>query len=346
MKRFLFLFVCCIAIISALVVSSFAASYDLIDYNDYVTDVKVDGDNDLVTITLPGDLSLIEVVRGDTWQYVLRSQQSASFNPIVGVPYYVNLQMLSSSKFDLSLFPDDTRVEYNYTITSGSTNTFTVIPSNYIFTQYFDINGNYLTQNVVTLPYIDDDLYISGTYSASTILTKPTNAASFSGYLSFEGLKFANSSTISFSLDSVKLTFSISSLYRQQQLTGKTNELLEDIAGYVPDVDTPEGGEAVGDVGDIESGLIEDVSGGLDELGSTMEGTLAVLGKYANSLFAVAWLMGKVFEISEFNDLVSVSLGLSVIVLLFSVSLTVSSSISRRSRSSGSKASGKGGGKK
>lgn len=346
MKRFLFLFVCCIVIISTLVVSSFAAGYDLIDYNDYVTDVKVDGDNDLVTITLPGNLSLVEVVRGDTWQYVLKSQQSASFNPIVGLPYYINLQMLSSSKFDLSLFPDDTRVEYNYKITSGSTNSLTVIPSNSIYTQYFDIDGNYLTQNIVALPYIDDDLYISGTYSASTTITKPTNAVAFSGFLSIEGLRFANSSTISFSIDSVKLTFSISSLYRQQQLTGKTNELLEDIAGYAPEVDTPEGGEAVGDVGDIESGLIEDVSGGIHEIGNTMDGTLTTLVKYANSLFGVAWLMGKLFDITEFNDLVSVSMGLSVIVLLFSVSLTVSSSISRRNRSSGSKSSGKKGGKK
>lgn len=203
-----------------------ASAVELIDYNDYVTNVGVDGDNDVVVVQFPSEWAYWGVwipYPTSTWQ-------------VRG--YGSSITWTASNARDLVLYPvgdAGSRLLDLSTIPNGSIFSFGIqIASDYahesgnweLQVYYLDADGNTLTSDVVSMGSF------TGYYEeCSFTVAKPNGAKSmyFRFYVhSIEPLE--EQYTLTMSIHDFQLQMSISALYRQQLLTGKTNELLEQVS--------------------------------------------------------------------------------------------------------------------
>ena len=104
-KRVFVISLCIALIFAALVVSASAAT---LDYNDYITDIEVNGDLDLITVSFPTDafhFNLYTVSNGE----LLDSSSGSSC--LFDLPAGVSLQLGFGPDFDISLdnIPSDTQ---------------------------------------------------------------------------------------------------------------------------------------------------------------------------------------------------------------------------------------------
>lgn len=267
LKRIIVLLTSLVTIVALMVFSVGADTVDVIDYNDYVTDITVDGDNDIVTVTIPSSLSGVFLFGADL--SLITSGQSISYNYSAGEVLYLNFQMLSDKKFDLTNIPNGTVITYYYTISVGSTSSFSTTGVN-VFTQYFNTDGEYISQQVTPV----DEVWVNPRTSSVTI-SRATGSSCFSSYIAWDRLSSSSAGTLKASLSQVTLTFSISSLYRLQQETGKTNKLLEDLIS----------GGSAGDDLMAGSDRLEDAGAGLgDDIGQIKDFEDQYMGQLEDNL--------------------------------------------------------------
>ena len=104
----------------------------------------------------------------------------------------------------------------------------------------------------------------------------------------------------------------------QQQ---QTNDKLDGITGYQPEISTPEGGEGVGELGDTENELIDDITDYLN-MGSDMLGSAStLLASYASSFGGAVLLLQQFIDVPLFGDLVQISLALGIIAVILGISI-------------------------
>lgn len=343
----------------ALLVCSFAlpASAAVLDYNDYITNIQVDGDNDIVTVTIP--------LQGNT-QYALYENSNLIGNifgnEIVGQFKYGNSYNLyiMPTPFDsvlLSNIPSGTTVSYDYYITENypAYNTPIVLFKVY----YYMADGSTIIKS-----YELNRSPFEWAFPIESTLDIPDGAVSFSTEVGFLNFSPANDKDViyvaTFGLKSYTLTMTISSLYRLQQQTGQTNVILKEVEKQLADqgktldevlgaqkdtnekldsiingtVDPspPAGGDSIGDLDDLEGGLRDDSQAGLDQGLAIQQSTLGIFLQYATAFAAAGDIFGVFAGIPFFSFLLYVSVALGVFGLLLNLGVDVSLAVSHAAK--------------
>ena len=209
-----------LAIFSTLLVPARAAY----DYNDYITNIEVDGDMDIVTITAPANSYKIELVcienglfqtfYDDTFTWSLESSLNYSI-------YFTGFY--GTGLLDVTNIPDGTLVTYN--ISCSSEGGLAYNTPNWYTTIYYRDNTSYLGADAVNhgKEAILDNLTFEMT------MNKLDGATMASFDVSCRNFQPFYSGDFTFTINSLKLTLSISSLYRLQEQTGKTNAILKEV---------------------------------------------------------------------------------------------------------------------
>lgn len=217
-----------IVLILALLFCTFAlpAGAAGIDYNDYVTDVVVDGGNDLVTVRIPASLAYMRIY-DYTDKTELYEGYGGTHSIDAFIPYHeYGFQLYpfgypwgSEGGLDQSLIPDGTSITVDFDMNVNVIDELPMEASFYIL--YRDSNGVSVGSAEVVYEY-------NGTKKTfNTNITAPDNAS----LIQYENdIYFVpDTSEGSFVIRNTVLTMSISSLLRQQQLTGKTNAILTEV---------------------------------------------------------------------------------------------------------------------
>lgn len=348
----------------ALLVCSFAlpASATALDYNDYITNIQVDGDNDIVTVTIP--------LQGNT-QYALYENSNLIGNifgnEIVGQFKYGNSYNLyiMPTPFDsvlLSNIPSGTTVSYDYYITENypAYNTPIVLFKVY----YYMADGSTIIKS-----YELNRSPFEWAFPIESTLDIPDGAVSFSTEVGFLNFSPANDKDViyvaTFGLKSYTLTMTISSLYRLQQQTGQTNVILKEVEKQLADqgktldevlqqqqqtndqlgdlndkqdqtnekldgiindkVDStpPSGGGAVGDLDDAEGQIRDDAQSGLDQGLDVQQSALQILTQYWSAFACVGWIFNLFADLPFFSGLLYVSFALGITGAILGLGLSL-----------------------
>lgn len=212
-----------------------------VDYKDYISNIEVDGHNDIVTITIPANE-----------QYWIYQDETAGTPPIkseqgwldfTGTPmdesdplgdYHIYTIQLHpfNGRLNLDDIPNNTKYstgfKFHYNWGSGYETPYVSCNE-----QYYSSSGHWLGQiqnNVGRVPFDNNAVY-----ETSGILDKDgpfsngvtTPAGSVDLFLQLYEFSPLNGSHLYFEAQDFTMTFTISSLYELQQTQEKTNELLE-----------------------------------------------------------------------------------------------------------------------
>lgn len=356
-KRILVVSACLMALIGVLVFPAGAAGFD---YNDYVTNITVDGDNDIVTVVIPAvEQTVAYSAAGAT--FVEGVNGKISF-PVTGEVNY-DLRLYPFPDYlDLSNIPDGTTftMGFHCYLNSGGYDTPTLI----LAYDYYS-NGSYISGSINNLgkQNVEDVHYYTGT------VLRPTPTANQMGCSMYlYGFVPFNSGTVTFKAMDFVMTMTISSLYRLQQQSGKTNEILtevekqladqgktlddvlgeqqetndklDEIINGTVDPSAPAGSGTVGDLDDTEAGLRDDAQSGLDQGLEVQQSALDIVLQYASAFACVGWIFNKFADLPFFSGLLYVSMALGIYGTILGVGLSASRTGSRAGGRSGK---GKGG---
>lgn len=259
-----------------LLICSFAlpASAANIDYNDLISNIEVDGDNDLVTITVPSDYILTQIVDGGTGEsLVTNSGVSASYSVNSGYPYTIIFYAFQNGTDHLLLenIPNFTFVDYDFSISSPSGLGYET-PSVFSDWYYFDAASQYISMSRTE----HGNQVLTGNHSYTQFISKAPGTVSGSCNFTFYHLKPLSSGELTVRLKSLTLTFTISSLYRLQQETGKTNTILKEVEKQLADQ-----GKTLGDI----LGTQQQTNNKLDGLWGSITDGFSSMGDKLNDLF-------------------------------------------------------------
>lgn len=220
---------CAIALIISLMAFSTLAA-ETFDYNDYITNVTADGDNDLVSFQYPVDRATWyasfsdgsggSLFQGGTCEIWLSSSAKYRFEcrPFGG-------QMDDFNTLRCDNIPDGTLLEGTY-VAHYEGGSYSVDQVGGII-QWYSSSGSIVQNQTFALSNFPTITSV-GTFSVE--LDKPTGATSFAVLLCAENFAPSYQGTVYLELNSCRFTMSISSLYRLQEQTGKTNELLDEVS--------------------------------------------------------------------------------------------------------------------
>lgn len=203
---------------------------DSIDYTEYITDIRVDGDNDIVTAVMPTDGCRWTLYAEPSYELISTVDNPATF--FVGKApysedaiYCIECLPFSKQRLDITNIPSGSILDFAFVLDgyNGGYNT----PLLKVSFRYYDKDGKLLEQKNTTVgntPIWD--------FTFSSELDKPVGAVALSvslGFHSFSKLYPDESPYITCTLDKIVLEMQISSLYRLQQETGKTNAILDKV---------------------------------------------------------------------------------------------------------------------
>lgn len=244
LRRFLLPGICIMFLICAFALPAGAVSY--IDYNDYLTNIVVDGDNDIVTVTIPGNISFSEffvddLTNADSEYQLITSSENGridyEFTDVTNKRFMYRMYPFGvyfgddGYQLDVTNIPNNTTFTFNFTI--GGTKYYaynTPKPSvSYIF---YDSAGNYLGSSTQYL----DNTPLDETFSLTGTLVKPDGAVSLVLYCNlWEFSPLEVPAPFYFVSRDTVMTMSISSLYRLQLESGKTNTILKEVEKQLAD---------------------------------------------------------------------------------------------------------------
>lgn len=205
---------------------AFPAFAKVIDYNDYISNVSVDGDNDIITVCLPGD---------DMTKWEFKSKNGSQlFNtfygqitPTLGFPELKVYRLIyypidSRDLIDITQIPQDTVVNTSISIESEYD---IQISSAEISVQYYDDNETLLATNIFKNSSFNPTSGDPLTFSFN--LSRPDGAKYIRIRYWLNDCNLIGS--VRFLAGDLYFTMSINSLLRLQQETGRTNKLLEQV---------------------------------------------------------------------------------------------------------------------
>ena len=333
MKRILILSVCVALLICAFALPASAAG---LDYNDYVSDVVADGDNDLVTVTIPASLAYMRIYDytdkteiyegyGANHSVDLIADHEYGFQLFpLGYPWSVD------GGLDLDLIPDGTLATIDFDMIVGVTDQ---LPMNATFyTIYRDSGGLSVNSSYV-------DYEFNGATTFSGTISDSTSSAAIVQYENVVFFQVPFDESGAFIIHDTVLTMSISSLLRQQQISGKTNKLLDEVEkqleeqnillddlmnGKVPIKPAP-GDEQLEIFEGLEGDIRDEISGGLDQILDLQQGALDIFLEYAAAFAALTHIFNLFAGVDFFSGLLYVSLSIG----LFAAFLNIGHSIGR-----------------
>lgn len=211
-------------IVSFLVYPAFAK---VIDYNDYISNVSVNGDNDIVTVCLPAGHNNVWYLKSLSGGTTYKTVQGNSFDSYAELPdiykalyYPIDPQDL----IDILYIPNGTMLNLSILIEADQWIGNNVSASFEI--QYYDQTGTNLIGSAIGSaaswdPNSGDKL------SVSIALNKLDGACFIKIRVILSRCENTGSYTVT--AQDLYFTMSISSMLRLQQETGRTNKLLEQV---------------------------------------------------------------------------------------------------------------------
>lgn len=350
----------------------FSASAEAINYRDYEGSVKVDGENDIVTIDLPVSWFNILIAMPDGTGIHHHNGHSVSYTipyathrlNVYLVPFGAEIGAYNAPYngryLSMDNIPSDAEFYMQFGITTDTPNSFSVASYQ---ERVYSVNDNFASL------YAKNDYTggPAGTYALSSVF--PSIAADgwfpeYIFYLDSTGSSFEGTS-VSLVVYNFHLEVSISSLYRLQEETGRTNELLtevnrqladqgitmdqildqqqqtndklDNIVDHVPTPENPGFQDSVDDLEDIENGALDKVEDGMDDADQVFTSVFDVLGDYLQSFAAVSIIFETFADMPFFTALLSVSLALGIVAALLGIGLDAVRSSSRSSARSSKK---------
>lgn len=328
--------VCCMF----LFILSPSASAAPINYRDLDYTVVVDGDNDIVTVSLPVDSTKF-IFCDANWNLIFEeygSEFTAMCSGLDNTSYHFGFEFLSGSGLSLSNIPSSTELSFSLDITSESEQVEG--GSLYVDMNFADNSGASVSSSRVSLG--NKPL---GSVSANFVIPSISSAVAIFPSVWWSPLKvyyvdqgdgWYSSAWIDIRVVSVTLTMSISSLYRLQEETGRSNDLLEEVKDQLAeqgkDIDqiingevepeAPEGADKVDDLDNAEGQLRDEAQIGLDQGVEIQQNVLQILEQYANGFAVFSWIFGLFAKLPFFSGLLYVSVALGTVAALLNLGLT------------------------
>lgn len=226
-----FTLVCVLALLlPCIVVPTFAT----IDYNDYVSNIIVDGDNDIVTVSLPTSYAGW-VAYQDLDELVGQGSGTEQWFSFSTYNQWQIICSFPSGGIDLSNIPNGTKVGFGVDLVIQRTSQMPYEQSydEEISIIYLLKDGSYSYQRIGSSTKTISKYEQTYNINLTTVdypLEIPNNADSM--YLELKVRSHygdAGSWNCKCTSKYFNMEMKISSLYRQQQLTGKTNVLLDEV---------------------------------------------------------------------------------------------------------------------
>lgn len=263
----------------------------LFDYNDYLKNVVVDGDNDICIVQYPLNWAswlvyppMADVVTAYGSSSVTWTDPGRSDGSRTGIylfPFGANYER----SLDLSNIPSGTTVSCGISIDNSSVSFNT--PTVNVSIEYFNSDG----VQIATMHSDSSFVYESGIFKVTNIvLDYPSGAASCNIRYNIQGFStLAANTRVTMTLVNFEMQFSISSMYRLQQQTGRTNKLLEEVSQKLEEqgqtLDEILSGGSAGD--DLIAGndKLEDAGNGLgDDIGQIQDFENQYFGQLEDSM--------------------------------------------------------------
>ena len=272
MKRVLPLLVAVCILVGAFAAPVMAANFN---YEDYIQDVRVDGDNDIVTAYLPAEYAYWFLNGYPSGDGLASDGNPATFQVdhsqiFVDTSYQIRCLPIGYAGLDLRNIPSGSFMGFQFSVDyrGNSYNT----PQLQILVTYLDEVGNVVGSAVTK----SDSQPLQETVYLGVSLDKPKKAVALTMeiiYSGFDLLHYQPGDQIVLRLDSVFLELTISSLYRLQQETGRTNEILGEVEKQLE-----QNGQKLDDIINGESGI----DAGVTDFGS-VGNDMQSAGNQANS---------------------------------------------------------------
>ena len=309
MKRKVIVFLTVLAVLVCVALPCFAAE---IDFNYYITNSSISGDDTIVDVSIPIDVfhsiqwRLWNRTNG-TWPLLTESfGKSFTYTYSQSLEYALTVAPFGTDVLDVRDIPDGTILTFSYTVHGVAYSGESGLPAR-IGMSYYDANGKslgFVNGAFQTGQFLEDN-------AVSFTLDKPVGCVSVKPALTFDSFNPIGNNTYTLTLESVSFRFSIDSLLKLQQETGRTNKILTQIMnGEVPDVTIP--GDQSGELDQITDDvvqqqleIIEYFQNLIDNFSDTLDG----LGE----------------SISVFNTLLNVVLNIPFISFLLTASIVLGS---------------------
>lgn len=296
-----------------------------IDFNDYITNESVSGDDTFVTVSIPLDSLSVQWRlwnrTNGTWPLLQEfTGLSFTYTYSSSVDYALTINPFLSDSIDVRDIPDGTTLTFSYTASGVGYSGDSGIPARIGMT-YLDENGN-------SLGYVNGSFY-SGQFlednAVPFTLNKPDGTVSIRPSLTFDDFKPIGNVTATISLTGVSFQFSIDSLLRLQQETGRTNKILaqiqdklDGITDYIPVPSDPSGG--LGDAFDnAEQEVIDKVENGRDEIDTIIDEFSVYLEEFLPGIVAVSNWLSVLLELKFIRVLLFFSLAFGMCGLFLGV---------------------------
>lgn len=343
MKRILFVSLSLILIVSLFVFPALGATnIDVIDYNNYITDVWVQDGEETINVAFPDTgvwftSGADSPITSGTFSYMTTSNVNRSI-------YYDPFRDVHNNilTFRRSDFPTDTVFTFAF-----SCDTENVPKAGYMWFTQWDKDGNNLgtVKSSLTLELMIDKEWDTYVTVKNQSLSFVPNCYSFSFMYEFVSSGVPSTtpagSTVywyNYRYRDFACQFTIDSIVRQQQLSQTTNSLLTAVEDKLAEngekLDTiingdvtptpPAGGDSVGDLEDVESGLREDSQAGLDDSIAMQQSALQIFQQYSVAFLVVADLFTSFANIPFFSFLLYISVALGIFSLLVNLGVDVS----------------------
>ena len=360
------------------------ARAEFVDYNDYVYKVEVVGDQDLVYVKIPADMSSVRVYdRNDDYSTLYLEYGQSHVIPFKpGIDYRIEVSIFgnrhSGNGLDLSLIPPGTRIvsgmgfDFDANVPLEDLAGMTIAKPRIFYHYYEPDNSKYIYADTVLLESSDNNgwdniSFVCDTYTVQNI----DNANRLSIAYFWQPVEWlANPVPTGITITDTTLVFTISSLLRQQQITGKTNALLKEVelqlaeqGKTLDDIrdqndtiidqndqiingqvkpETPDGADRFDDLDDTEAGLRDDAQDGLDTGIEITQNALQIVLQYASAFACAGWIFECFSTLPIFTALLFVSMALGVFGLVVNLAHDVGRASNRKNSKSGK--SGKKGG--
>lgn len=342
-----------VAVLAVLVGCLVVPASATVNYNNYISNISVDGANDEVTVIFPGSYTDWAVIRNDIgYHYSSGSSFTSKYDvpDLVSTDIYANI-LRPVGGLELYNIPNGTTINFLSSIRIDW-EVYAYPPITFqrsLVVYYMDASGNLISFDTLDLGIVTSGSNYSSNYYVSECdvtfqINKPNNAYAcyFEHRILFtEGTTYT--ATISGNISDLYLIFSISSLYRLQAESGRTNELLDEVSSQLEangdkldeiingevEPTPPAGSGSVGDLDDLESGLRDDSQAGLDQGLAMQQSALDIFSQYA-SAFAVSGLIFNTFaNIPFFSFILYISVALGIFGLLVNLGVDASLASSR-----------------
>lgn len=295
MKRKLVVLLTVIAILVCVALPCFAAE---IDFNDYIINSSVSGDDTIVDVSIPVDVfhqiqwRLWNRTNG-SWPLLVEAfGTSFTHSYSQSLDYALTVQPFGTDVLDVRDIPDGTVLTFSYSVSGVAYSGDTGLPAR-IGMSYYDANGRslgYVNGSFQTGQFLEDN-------AVSFTLDKPNGCVSIKPALTFDSFNPIGNQTYTLTLTSVSFRFSIDSLLKLQQETGRTNKILSQIEdkidGIIDYVPTPEDpADGLGDAfDDAEQEVIDKVESGRDEIDTIIDEFAIYLDEFLPGIVVVSnWL--------------------------------------------------------